>query len=111
MDEVAADEAAAPVTMMFLGEKVSSAICISPQFLVLARAVDDLAGGDLLEVPPVDRLAVGSAACLSPSVVIQPFSQAISSGTDTGRSWECSTARTNSAASWRLSMVPVSSHA
>ena len=48
-----------PVTMMFLGEKVSSAICISPQFLVLARAVDDLAGGDLLEVPPVDRLAVG----------------------------------------------------
>lgn len=27
--------------------------------LVLARAVDDLAGGDLLEVPAVDRLAVG----------------------------------------------------
>ena len=27
--------------------------------LVLARAVDDLAGGDLLEVLPVDRLAVG----------------------------------------------------
>ena len=32
---------------------------VSPRFLVLARAVDDLAGGDLLEVPPVDRLAVG----------------------------------------------------
>ena len=27
--------------------------------LVLARAVDDLAGGDLLQVLPVDRLAVG----------------------------------------------------
>ena len=27
--------------------------------LVLARAVDDLAGGDLLEVLAVDRLAVG----------------------------------------------------
>ena len=32
---------------------------MSPQFLVLARAVDDLAGGDLLQVLPVDRLAVG----------------------------------------------------
>jgi len=32
---------------------------IAPLFLVLARAVDDLAGGDLLEVPAVDRLAVG----------------------------------------------------
>ena len=32
---------------------------VSPRFLVLARAVDDLAGGDLLQVPTVDRLAVG----------------------------------------------------
>lgn len=32
---------------------------MSPQFLVLARAADDLAGGDLLEVLPVDRLAEG----------------------------------------------------
>ena len=32
---------------------------MSPRFLVLARAVDDLAGGDLLQVPAVDRLAVG----------------------------------------------------
>ena len=37
---------------------------MSPQFLVLARAVDDLAGGDLLEVPPVDRLAVGLGGLL-----------------------------------------------
>ena len=32
---------------------------VSPQFLVLARAVDDLAGGDLPQVLAVDRLAVG----------------------------------------------------
>ena len=32
--------------------------------LVLARAVDDLAGGDLLQVPPVDRLAVGLGGLL-----------------------------------------------
>lgn len=37
---------------------------MSPQFLVLARAVDDLAGGDLHEVPPVDRLAVGLGGLL-----------------------------------------------
>ena len=32
--------------------------------LVLARAVDDLAGGDLLQVLPVDRLAVGLCGLL-----------------------------------------------
>ncbi len=32
--------------------------------LVLARAVDDLAGGDLLQVPAVDRLAVGLGGLL-----------------------------------------------
>lgn len=37
---------------------------VSPQFLVLARAVDDLAGGDLLEVLAVDRLAVGLRSLL-----------------------------------------------
>lgn len=37
---------------------------VSPQFLVLAWAVDDLAGGDLLEVLPVDRLAVGPRGLL-----------------------------------------------
>lgn len=37
---------------------------VSPQILVLARAVDDLAGGDLLEVPAVDRLAVGLGGLL-----------------------------------------------
>lgn len=39
---------------------------VSPQFLVLARAVDDLAGGYLLEVLPVDRLAVGLCGLLQP---------------------------------------------
>lgn len=39
---------------------------MSPQFLVLARAVDDLAGGDLLEVLAVDRLAVGLRGLLQP---------------------------------------------
>ena len=34
--------------------------------LVLARAVDDLAGGDLLQVPAVDRLAVGLRGLLEP---------------------------------------------
>lgn len=34
--------------------------------LVLARAVDDLAGGDLLEVLPVDRLAVGLGGLTEP---------------------------------------------
>ena len=38
----------------------------SPRFLVLARAVDDLAGGDLLQVLPVDRLAVGLGGLLEP---------------------------------------------
>ena len=47
---------------------------MSPQFLVLARAVDDLAGGDLLEVPAVDRLAVGlrgllQIGCRDPAVL------------------------------------------
>lgn len=37
---------------------------VSPRFLVLARAVDDLAGGDLLQVPAVDRLAVGLGGLL-----------------------------------------------
>ena len=37
---------------------------VSPQFLVLARAVDDLAGGDLLQVLAVDRLAVGLGGLL-----------------------------------------------
>ena len=37
---------------------------LSPRFLVLARAVDDLAGGDLLEVLAVDRLAVGLGGLL-----------------------------------------------
>ena len=37
---------------------------MSPQFLVLARAVDDLAGGDLLQVLAVDRLAVGLGGLL-----------------------------------------------
>ena len=37
---------------------------MSPQFLVLARAVDDLAGGDLPQVPAVDRLAVGLGGLL-----------------------------------------------
>ena len=42
--------------------------------LVLARAVDDLAGGDLLEVPAVDRLAVGlrgllQLGCRDPAVL------------------------------------------
>ena len=59
--EVAADEAAAARDDDVLGlEELFRHICISHWIgLVLARAVDDLAGGDLLEVPPVDRLAVG----------------------------------------------------
>lgn len=32
---------------------------MSPQLLVPARAVDDLASGDLLQVSAVDQLAVG----------------------------------------------------
>ena len=57
--EVAADEAAAARDDDVLGgEGLLCHVRIS-LFLVLARAVDDLAGGDLLEVPAVDRLAVG----------------------------------------------------
>ena len=59
VDEVAADEAAAARDDDVLGgEGLLCHVRIS-LFLVLARAVDDLAGGDLLEVPAVDRLAVG----------------------------------------------------
>ena len=54
--EVAADEAAAARDDDVPGFKD---IGHEGFLLVLARAVDDLAGGDLLEVPPVDRLAVG----------------------------------------------------
>ena len=59
--EVAADEAAAARDDDVPGlEELFRHICISHWIgLVLARAVDDLAGGDLLEVPAVDRLAVG----------------------------------------------------
>ena len=59
--EVAADEAAAARDDDVPGlEELFRHICISHWIgLVLARAVDDLAGGDLLQVPPVDRLAVG----------------------------------------------------
>ena len=57
--EVAADEAAAARDDDVLGgEGLLCHVRIS-LFLVLARAVDDLAGGDLLQVLPVDRLAVG----------------------------------------------------
>lgn len=57
--EVAADEAAAARDDDVLGgEGLLCHVRIS-LFLVLARAVDDLAGGDLLQVPAVDRLAVG----------------------------------------------------
>ena len=52
--EVAADEAAAARDDdIFRGEGLRH----EGYLLVLARAVDDLAGGDLLEVPAVDRLA------------------------------------------------------
>ena len=54
--EVAADEAAAARDDDVLGfEDLGH----EGFLLVLARAVDDLAGGDLLQVPAVDRLAVG----------------------------------------------------
>lgn len=64
--EVAADEAAAARDDDVPGlEELFRHICISHWIgLVLARAVDDLAGGDLLEVPPVDRLAVGLGCLL-----------------------------------------------
>ena len=59
--EVAADEAAAARDDDVPGlEELFRHVSISHWIgLVLARAVDDLAGGDLLQVPPVDRLAVG----------------------------------------------------
>lgn len=64
--EVAADEAAAARDDDVLGgEGLLCHVRIS-LFLVLARAVDDLAGGDLLEVLPVDRLAVGLGGLLEP---------------------------------------------
>ena len=59
--EVAADEAAAARDDDILGfENLGH----EGHLLVLARAVDDLAGGDLLQVPPVDRLAVGLGGLL-----------------------------------------------
>lgn len=63
VDEVAADEAAAArdddiLRFENLGHEGF--------LLVLARAVDDLAGGDLLQVPAVDRLAVGLRGLLEP---------------------------------------------
>lgn len=62
--EVAADEAAAARDDDVPGgEGLLCHVRIS-LFLVLARAVDDLAGGDLLEVPAVDRLAVGLGCLL-----------------------------------------------
>lgn len=62
--EVAADEAAAARDDDVLGgEGLLCHVRIS-LFLVLARAVDDLAGGDLLQVLPVDRLAVGLGGLL-----------------------------------------------
>ena len=68
VDEVAADEAAAARDDDVPGlEELFRHICISHWIgLVLARAVDDLAGGDLLQVPAVDRLAVGLRGLLEP---------------------------------------------
>ena len=57
--EVAADEAAAARDDDVLGGEGLLYHVRTSLFLVLARAVDDLAGGDLPQVPPVDRLAVG----------------------------------------------------
>ena len=61
VDEVAADEAAAARDDDVPGlEELFRHVSISHWIgLVLARAVDDLAGGDLPQVPAVDRLAVG----------------------------------------------------
>ena len=68
VDEVAADEAAAARDDDVPGlEELFRHVSISHWVgLVLARAVDDLAGGDLLEVLPVDRLAVGLGGLLQP---------------------------------------------
>lgn len=64
--EVAADEATAARDDDVLGgEGLLCHVRIS-LFLVLARAVDDLAGGDLLQVLAVDRLAVGLGGLLEP---------------------------------------------
>ena len=64
--EVAADKAAAARDDDVPGlEELFRHISISHWIgLVLARAVDDLAGGDLLQVLPVDRLAVGLGGLL-----------------------------------------------
>ena len=64
--EVAADEAAAARDDdVFRLEELFRHVSISHWVgLVLARAVDDLAGGDLLEVLAVDRLAVGLGGLL-----------------------------------------------
>lgn len=66
--EVAADEAAAARDDDVPGlEELFGHVSISHWIgLVLARAVDDLAGGDLLEVLAVDRLAVGLRGLLEP---------------------------------------------
>ena len=66
--EVAADEAAAARDDDVPGlEELFRHISISHWIgLVLARAVDDLAGGDLLQVLAVDRLAVGLGGLLEP---------------------------------------------
>lgn len=66
--EVAADEAAAARDDDVPGlEELFRHVSISHLIgLVLARAVDDLAGGDLPQVPPVDRLAVGLSRLLQP---------------------------------------------
>ena len=68
VNEVAADEAAAARDDDVLGlEELFRHVSISHRVgLVLARAADDLAGGDLLEVPAVDRLAVGLGGLLEP---------------------------------------------
>ena len=61
--EVAADEAAAARDDDVVGFED---LRHEGFLLVLARAVDDLAGGDLLQVPAVDRLAVGLGGLLEP---------------------------------------------
>ena len=68
VDEVAADEATAARDDDVPGlEEIFRHVSISHWIgLVLTRAVDDLAGGDLLQVLPVDRLAVGLGGLLEP---------------------------------------------